>query len=99
MSFKIDCQSLGVEDCDLVVSGETPGEVVRKIVDHLETEHDIDMPDPDLILRAKFVRTAIAEIDPDALIIVKRLREKLNIGTAEDNNNLETAMRSSEETE
>ena len=42
---EVSCNELGVIDCDYVARGMTPGEVLEKMVDHLRSEHDLDMPD------------------------------------------------------
>ena len=47
---EVSCLELGVIDCDYIARGMTPGEVLEKMVDHLRSEHDLDMPDAEEIL-------------------------------------------------
>lgn len=50
MTYKINVADLGIENDDTTFTGETPGEVVSQVVDHLRIQHDLDMPNPKLIL-------------------------------------------------
>jgi len=81
MTIELTCMELGVKGCDLTASGETPGEVVTQIVEHLESEHGIDMPDVDSILEGITTPEEFVEggFDQDAIMVVKRLREELGI--------------------
>jgi len=81
MTIELACTELGVEDCDFIASGETPGEVVTQFVEHLESEHDIDMPDVDSILKDKMTTDEFlgGGFDEDAIMVVRRLQEKLGI--------------------
>jgi predicted small metal-binding protein len=95
--FVVSGSDLGVAGCDEVFRGPTAGDVVTQVVEHLRSEHKIDMPDPDLILErdleggstpniVRDVARAVAgrPIDDEAAIIVRRLRDRLNIGVRED---------------
>jgi predicted small metal-binding protein len=81
MTIELTYVELGVKDCDLTASGETPGEVVTQIVGHLEDEHGIEMPDVDSILKGITTTKEFVEggFDQEAIMVVKRLREKLGI--------------------
>lgn len=59
MAIRIGGSELGVKDCDFTARGETAGDVVRDLVDHLRDEHDVGMPDADVILAHDAVDTAI----------------------------------------
>lgn len=83
--MRITCDDLGVKGCDLVAEGETPADVVEQVVEHLRSEHDIDMPDAEGILNKSILEpTHIpgAEPDKDVQLVVRRLREKLGIKPA-----------------
>mgnify|MGYP001045531529 CR=1 FL=1 len=72
---KLRCsEDLGIADCDLVVEGETPGEIVEQIVPHLRKEHDIDMPNVDAIMDEDVDRE---DLDDKTWTVVKRMREAL----------------------
>jgi predicted small metal-binding protein len=80
---KVECSELGIQDCDFVAEGETAGDVVKKAVEHLRAEHDIDMPDADVILAGKVRQDPLEMVDPAVALIVQRLTEALNIVPAE----------------
>lgn len=86
MTFKIKGSDLGVKNCDFVAAGETPQDVVEQMVTHLREEHDIRMPDEDVILTGGEGEWEAQEEDAGAAVIVKRLREALELdgGTATD---------------
>lgn len=72
---KLRCsEDLRIADCDLVVEGETPGEIVEQIVPHLRKEHDMDMPDVEAILDEDVDRE---DLDDKTWTVVKRMREAL----------------------
>ena len=84
---------LGIANCDFVAQGEDARTVVAQMVDHLEEEHDIDMPDPDVILGDYPDTTTLLEIlnevfsgrqDEETELVVRRLRQALNVSTERD---------------
>jgi predicted small metal-binding protein len=76
---RIECIELGIKDCDFVASGETAGDVVREVVEHLRAEHDIDMPDADVILAGEVKEDPLELVDPAVKLVVERLTKALNI--------------------
>jgi len=83
MTKRIKCSELGVKDCDAVVSGETAGDVVAEVVNHLRAEHDIDMPDADVILKGEVTEDPLDVVDPAVALIVERLTEALSLSPLE----------------
>jgi predicted small metal-binding protein len=83
MKNKIRCSELGVKDCDYVVSGGTAGDMVGEVVDHLRSEHGIDMPDADVILKGEVTEDPLDVVDPAVALIVERLTEALNLSPLE----------------
>lgn len=79
MTKRVECSELGVKDCDFAVSGETAGDVVKQVVEHLRAEHDMDMPAADVILAGKMRDDPVEMVDPAAALVVTRLKEALNI--------------------
>ena len=80
MTKRIGCNELGIKDCDFTASGETAGDVVIEVVKHLRAEHDIDMPDTDVILAGKVSQDPTKKkVDPAVALVVDRLIEALNI--------------------
>jgi len=78
--IRIHCSELGIADCDWVASGETPGDLVRDVVAHLGDDHGVDMPDAETILEGNYIEDPVmGDKDEGAAIIVRRLREALNI--------------------
>jgi predicted small metal-binding protein len=53
MAKEISCDELGIVGCDFIARGETAGDVVEQVVQHLHSEHDIDLPDADAILEGR----------------------------------------------
>jgi len=84
MTKRIACRELGVENCNFTASGETAGEVVREVVDHLRVKHDIDMPDAGLILAGEVKEDSPEFVDPAAGLIAERLTEALGIVPTEE---------------
>lgn len=50
--MEINCSDLGIADCTYTAYGETAGDAVEDMVEHLRAEHDLNMPDADEILEA-----------------------------------------------
>jgi predicted small metal-binding protein len=76
---RIQCIELGIKDCDFVASGETAGDVVREVVEHLRAEHDLDMPDADLIMAGEVKEDPFGIVDPGVTLVVERLTKALDI--------------------
>lgn len=83
MTRKIECRELGIKDCDFVAKGETAGDIVREVVEHLRAEHDIDMPDADVILAGEVDQDPFKMVDRATALVVQRLVEALNIAPSE----------------
>ena len=81
---KIRGSDLGIEDCDFVATGESAGDVVDEVVEHLRAEHDLDLPDADVILAGKLSRDPLEIVDPAVALVVERLTEALDIVPAEE---------------
>lgn len=79
MTKRIECSELGIKDCDFSLSGETPADIVEKVVEHLRAEHDIDMPDAEVILAGKMRDDPLEMVDPATALVITRLKEALNI--------------------
>lgn len=80
MTISLACADLGIQDCDWVVSGETPAEVVEQVVRRLRKEKGIKMPDPEAILEGDLTEDPLDDgIDEAAATIVRRLYEELDI--------------------
>jgi predicted small metal-binding protein len=74
---KLRCsEDLRIADCDLEVEGDTPGEIVSEVVEHLREEHGMDMPDALAITKGQVNET---ELDDKTWTVVKRIREALDI--------------------
>lgn len=84
--MKIKCSELGIRDCDFVARGETAGQIVKEVVEHLRTEHDIDMPDTDVILAGEVAEEPLKVVDEDVSLILERLTTALNIVPPEEPN-------------
>lgn len=84
MSKKIKCKELGFQGCDFIAEGETSGDVVKEIVEHLKKEHDINMPDAEVILKGKMSDNLFDRADKATQLVIERLTEKLNIDTPDE---------------
>jgi predicted small metal-binding protein len=82
--MKVPCSELGIKDCDFVAEGETAGDVVGEVVEHLRAEHDMDMPDADVILAGEVDEGPLKMVSPAVKLVVTRLTEALNIVPAEE---------------
>jgi predicted small metal-binding protein len=77
MAKEIRCaEDLGIADCDLIVRDDVPGDIVRKVVDHLREEHDMTTPDADAIMEGSVEEE---DVDEKVWTVVKRLDEELNL--------------------
>ena len=79
MTMKVSCKELGIEGCDYSAKGKTAGDVVEKMVEHLHDQHDIRMPDAEVIMQGEVIEDPIDVIEPDTALVVQRLKETLNI--------------------
>jgi predicted small metal-binding protein len=79
MTKEVSCNQLGIKDCDFVAKGDAAGDVVKTMVEHIRSEHDIEMPDTDVILEGEVIEDPTEAVKPDRTLIVKRLKETLNI--------------------
>lgn len=77
--MKIKCTELGIEGCNFVAEGEATGDVVKEVVEHLRAQHDIDMPDADVILAGEKIEEPLKMVDPAVQVVVERLTEALDI--------------------
>jgi predicted small metal-binding protein len=87
---EVRCSHFGTADCPFVARGEDAGEVVDKILAHLKNEHKMHVPSRDTVLRTDLQGHTIVDdlakalgggLDEGQLLIVKRLRDALDIGT------------------
>jgi predicted small metal-binding protein len=76
---RISCSELGISDCDYTASGEAAGDLVKEVVEHLRKEHDLDMPDADVIMAGEVKEDPLDLVDPAVVLVVERLIEALNI--------------------
>lgn len=89
--FNVSCEELGVIDCEYQASGEIPGDVLKEMITHLETTHDMDMPDAEDILKnpenpgdavlifPKLWLETHSQKDESVRLISERLVNKLNL--------------------
>jgi predicted small metal-binding protein len=83
MTRKVDCTELGIEGCEFTASGETARDVVQEMVEHLQTKHDVDMPDAEVIMEGWAKKEPLEIIDQSAALVVERLRKALHIASSE----------------
>jgi predicted small metal-binding protein len=85
---EVSCEDLGIENCDYVARGEGAEEVVDEMVTHLEEEHDMDMPEPAVILDTypdddtfiqELAEVFTGEPDEETRLVLQRLRDELNL--------------------
>ena len=88
---EVSCKELGIVDCAFSASGQTAGEVLEKMIKHLRSEHDLDMPDAEEILsnpqKPEDLTLVVPEIwinrhpqmDEEVRLVTERLVEKLNL--------------------
>jgi predicted small metal-binding protein len=79
MTKKVTCKELGIKDCGFSASAEAAGDVVREMVEHLRVEHDIDMPDANVILAGEVKEESLERVDPEVELVVERLTKALNL--------------------
>ncbi|MGC9335232.1 MAG: DUF1059 domain-containing protein [Anaerolineae bacterium] len=80
MALELHCKDLGVANCNWTAEGETPADVVEQVVEHLEKEHGIDMPEPETILEGKLTDQPLQpDVDESVRIVVNRMQEALGI--------------------
>jgi len=77
---ELKCEDLNVKDCDFVVRGDTPKDVIEQAVEHLREEHDISLPDAQRILDGK----GIEHLEDQARLVAQRIREALDIKSEAD---------------
>ncbi len=60
MDYKLSMEDLGIANDSTILEADSPGELVEKVVEHLRAEHDIDMPDADVIMGGTSSVTTVA---------------------------------------
>jgi predicted small metal-binding protein len=87
---ELSCEEIGIADCDYVARGETAGDIVDDMVEHLEDQHDIALPDPDDIMSYASGDEDLDALDLDiglseeARIVTERIRNELNPAGPDD---------------
>ena len=93
MAIELNCRDLGVADCDWTATGETPEDVVEQAVEHLKKEHNIKMPDPEVIMEGKFSDDPLnSEASEEVRLVVTRMREELDIVPTDEPPDAEPAI-------
>jgi predicted small metal-binding protein len=80
MPRELRCRDLEIKNCDFVVRGETPAELIRKAAYHLRKEHGISLPDAESIVDGR----DIGKLGQPARMVAERLREALNIQSGDE---------------
>ncbi len=73
---KLTGEQINVNGCTYTAEGDTPAEVLRKMVDHLADEHGIKLPDPEAILARNVDE---ARLDHGVRLVLERIRERLDL--------------------
>ena len=90
MAYEIKCgEDLGIANCDFAARGETPGDALAQMTDHLEDKHDLSLPDDDVILEGQDTNVVRSVMQTDQFteedrVVVERLREQLNVAEAQE---------------
>jgi len=82
--MRLTGKDLAIKDCDFVAEGKAPADIVKQFVEHLRSEHGIDMPDAEDILdreELEPVRVPGSRPDEQVQLVVTRLREELGLQT------------------
>lgn len=89
--IEVSGKDLGIDNCDFIARGKTAGDIVESMFDHLEREHDMDLPPVDETLEMyqtdveafDFRRAAVVNaempLDEGVQLIIRRLKEKLDL--------------------
>ncbi|MHB0859025.1 MAG: DUF1059 domain-containing protein [Anaerolineae bacterium] len=91
MAVELKCADLGIAGCNTVFHGETPAEAIEELRKHLKAEHDVNLPEADIILKAEpnwdlraatdsFMRDGY---DRKEITIIRRLRTMFEVSTQE----------------
>jgi len=73
---KLTGEDINVSGCRYTAEGDTPGEVLRLMVEHLNNEHGMDLPDPETILAWDEDET---QLDRGDRLALERMRERLGV--------------------
>jgi len=73
---KLTGADINVSGCSFTAEADTAGEVLRRMVEHLRSEHDIQLPDPETILGWDEDET---QLDRGARLALRRMRERLGL--------------------
>ncbi len=89
--IEVTGKELGIENCSFTARGKTAGDVLESMFDHLESEHDMHMPDVKETLEMyqtdieafDFRRAAVVNaempLDEGVQLVIRRLKEKLDL--------------------
>lgn len=74
----VNCEDLGIGECNFVASAEVPGEAAEQMINHLREEHGLNgMPDVDVAMQGAPPLNA----SEDVRLVVERLQNALNVST------------------
>ena len=74
--MKISCNDLKIQDCDYEASADASGKALSDMIEHLQDEHDMRLPDAQDILEGDVTEGAW---DDKTMLLVSRMREALNL--------------------
>jgi predicted small metal-binding protein len=84
MTKVMSCKELGIRACDFTAKGETAGDVVQQVVEHVRAQHDIDIPDAAMILSGEVKHDPLEVVQPEISMVVQRLTKALDLVPVEE---------------
>ena len=78
--FEIECEDLGIRDCDFHIEGKTPADAIEQVRAYLREHNHLDLPDTDDILDGEY---KLENLDEGVDLIITRLRHELSVTPGE----------------
>lgn len=73
---RLNGEDLNIEGCNYEAEGVTAADVLRMMLAHLESEHGIELPDPDTILTGNVDEE---RLDHGTKLVLERIRQRLDL--------------------
>lgn len=69
-------RELNVTGCTFVAEGETAADILQQMIEHLEEEHELQLPNAEAILSGKVEET---DLTHGSRLVLERIRERLDL--------------------
>jgi hypothetical protein len=92
MAYRVSIDELGVANDNTVIEGETPGDVWRRVQQHLKDKHKIKIPDLEDLGGEGILFPGMARFDNNAVAAGQQAPIAVGVGRFDTDENAESGM-------